>query len=342
MEFSKLIKMHSFLLKKKIAIVDLHTPLGHANLLNYYLKNLANKKSYIILNKKIKQFLNIKKKSYFFDKSDIINYLNLYYFIKKKDVGKIIFLSYNPFFLLIFSTLLSKKIKIFVIEHDTLTKKKKLNFFLNKFLNKSIIRLVYTSSQKNFVINNFKNKVKIIDHPIVKDNFKTSLIYNTKNILDLKNNNFFKKNIIKVLVPTRYYLDKNKFNKFCIKNKKCLFVVLSKILKSIGNIIKTESINNSIIKNVDFVYLPNNESIYSTRLSSWIYTSIANNKRVLLDFSKNYQYEKKRFRNFIFLANKIKKFPSKFVMSHLSHKNYIDDYNRKSTQNFLKIINGEM
>lgn len=60
--------MHSFLLKKKIAIVDLHTPLGHANLLNYYLKNLANKKSYIILNKKIKQFLNIKKKVIFLTK----------------------------------------------------------------------------------------------------------------------------------------------------------------------------------------------------------------------------------------------------------------------------------
>jgi hypothetical protein len=334
--------MCSSLSKEKIAIVDLHTPFGHANLLNYYLKNLNYNKNYIILNERIKKFLDIKKCN-FFNKSNFKNYLNLFFFLMKNKINKVIFLSYNPFFLVIFSFfLLKKKIKIFIIEHDTLNKKKKINFFFNKCLNKSVIRLVYTHSQKKFVTQNFENKVKIIDHPILKDNFKTSSIYNSKNFLYFKNNYEYKKKIIKILVPTRYYLDKKKFFQFTKKNKSCLFVVLSKVLKSEGNIIKIENIKNSFIKNFDFIYLPNDEKIYASRLSSWIYTSIANNKRVLLDNSTNYRYEKKRFSNFIFLANKIKIFSSKFVMTNSKHRVYIEEYNKKSMKNFLKIIHGEM
>ena len=53
--------MLKFLDKKKIAIIDLNTPFGHVNLINFYIKNLRSVISIVFLNKKIESFLEFKK-----------------------------------------------------------------------------------------------------------------------------------------------------------------------------------------------------------------------------------------------------------------------------------------
>ena len=50
--------------KIKTAIVDLHCPVGHINLINFYIKSLIKNTSLLILNKSIKNFIEYKADLY--------------------------------------------------------------------------------------------------------------------------------------------------------------------------------------------------------------------------------------------------------------------------------------
>jgi len=49
----------------KSAIVDLQCPLGHINLINFYIKNFRKDFDYVILNKEIKKYIDNKNINFF-------------------------------------------------------------------------------------------------------------------------------------------------------------------------------------------------------------------------------------------------------------------------------------
>jgi hypothetical protein len=333
--------------KKKIAVIDLQTPFGHLNLINFYIKNLTNIACLFFLNKKIKSFVNYKKlKCFFYNQGFFKNYFDIYKNLILNKIDKVFFLSYSPVVLFFFSFfLLRKKIDIFLIEHDTLNKKKKVNFFFNKILSKKIIRLVYNTKKKIFILRNFSNQAIVIDHPILKDNNKSSKLYQRENIIKIKKNIFFQnknKKKIKIFVPSRFYLDKKKFFNFYEKNKSCFFLVLSKNLTTCKNILKIQNIKDNILKEMDYIYIANRNDLYENRISSWVYTSVAHNKKIVLDYGDTYKYEKQRFQKFIFLSGKLKKNTSKNVLKFNKHKQFVNFYNKNCIKNLILILIGEM
>jgi hypothetical protein len=143
-------------MNSRIALVDLQSPLGHLGIINFYIKNLKKNISYFFLNKKIKPYIKEKNINFFsYEKNIFLRFLNLISvcnYLISKDVKKILFLSYEiKFFFIISFYLRYKKITFFLVEHDTLNLKKKFNFFLNKLIHRSAIRLVYTKNQYFFV-----------------------------------------------------------------------------------------------------------------------------------------------------------------------------------------------
>jgi len=337
--------MLKFLDKKKIAVIDLNTPFGHVNLINFYIKNLRSVISIVFLNKKIESFLEFKKfKCLFYSKNIFFSYFSIYHNLILNKITRVFFLSYSPIALFFFSFfILRKKIDIFLLEHDTLNKKKIIDFFFNKFLNKKIIRLVYNSNKKKFVLNNFSNKCKLIDHPINKDNKKSSTLFKERYTNALKTNKFFQnKKIVKILVPNRFYLDKEKFFNFYQKNPKCFFLILSKHIKSHKNIFKIENIKDYILTEIDYIYIAHRNDVYKNRIISWIYTSIAHNKKIILDYGYAYKYEKKRFPKFIFLPCKIGKNGPKKVLKHNKHVQFVSSYNKRCVKKLISILTGEM
>jgi len=328
--------------KIKTAIVDLNCPIGHVNLINFYVKNLKKNTSLLVLNKSIKKILKYNAALYlnynvnFLKK--IYTFFNLYNLLINNKINQVIFLSYDPIYFLFFTKILiKKKIKIYLIKHDTLNKKKYIKFICNKFIDKRTVRLVYNHEKKVFVVKNFKTRVYIIDHPLLKDTRFVKKIYSNeykKFKKTIVNNKY-----IKILVPTRYYIDQKSFYLF-IKNfsEKTYFIAFSKRIKiQIDNLFVLKNLKSNMIKYMDYIYLPNNNKVYDTRISSWVYTAIAYNKKVILEKSISSNYEKKRFPNFIIEAKKFKlKKPKK--MHILMHRRFIFKYNSNTIIRLKKII----
>lgn len=281
----------------KSAIVDLQCPLGHINLINFYIKNFRKNFDYVILNQEIRKYIDNKNINFFLYKGNI--FIRFFYLVKacnyliSKKVNKILFLSYDiKIFFLISIFLKLNGVKIILIEHDTLNPKKKFYLFLNKLLSKRIIRLVYTKEKFYFVKKHFSDQVNIIDHPIIKDNKKSNKLYlNKKIILDSS------KKII--LIPSRFNIDFKLLYSFINNHKNILFLVLSKKVKILDNVMFVENIRENIIKKINAIYLPLDNNIYRYRVSSWIYKAIAHKKKIILDKGFTYNFEKKRFGNLI-------------------------------------------
>ena len=323
----------------KIGLVDLQSPLGHLGIINFYIKNLKKNIDYIFLNKKIGLYTKEKKINFFvYRKNFFLRFLDFIVvcnFLISRNVKKIVFLSYEiKFFFLISLYLRYKKITIFLVEHDTLNLKKRLDFFLNRLVDRSVIRLVYTKNQYFFVKNFFKNNCFIINHPIIKNYKNNNKIYSNN---DIKLNNFRKNYKGLILIPSRFNINFSHLYSYVEKNNEFLFVVLSKKIKILKNIIFFENIKENTIKKFDAIYLPLNDLVYRHRVSSWIYKGISYNKKIILDKELTYKFEKKRFYNYIFntserLENIIRK---KINVK----KNFIKVYNLKLVNDLKSLIN---
>ena len=325
----------------KTALVDLQSPLGHLGIINFYIKNLKKNISYIFLNKKIKPYIKEKNINFFSYKKNIflrfLNLITVCNYLISKDVKKILFLSYEvKFFFLISYYLKYKKITFLLVEHDTLSLEKKFNFFFNKLIDRSTVRLVYTKNQYFFVKKFFLTDCYVTNHPIVKDYKDLKKLYSEKDI----NLNNFKKNYKGViLIPARFNINFSHLYSFVKKNNDFIFIVLSKKIKILKNIIFIENISENIIKRVDAIYLPLEDSVYRYRVSSWIYKGVSYNKKIILDNEFTYKYEKKRFDNFIFntshnLENIIRNKTN-------IKKNFIKNYNLKLVNDLKFLINNK-
>lgn len=318
----------------KSAIVDLQCPLGHINLINFYIKNFRKDFDYVVLNKEIKKYIDNKNINFFLYRGNI--FLRLFFLVKvcnyliSKNVNKILFLSYDiKIFFLISFFLKLKKVKIIIIEHDTLNPKKKFYFFLNKLVSNFVIRLVYTKEKFYFVKKYFSSQVKIIDHPIIKDNKKFNKLYLNKKI------NFSTSKKI-ILIPSRFNIDFKFLYNFINNHKDILFLVLSKKVKILNNIIFIKNIRDNIIKKINAVYLPLDNNVYRYRVSSWIYKTIAYNKIVILDKGFTYNFEKKRFGNLIINTEEDINFFLKKKL-YISNK-FFNNYNLRLISNMKKVL----
>ena len=92
----------------KSAIVDLQCPLGHINLINFYINNFRKDFDYAILNKEIKKYTSNKKINFILYRGNIFlrffSLLKVCNYLISKNVNKILFLSYDVkiFFLISF------------------------------------------------------------------------------------------------------------------------------------------------------------------------------------------------------------------------------------------------
>ena len=328
-------------MNSRLALVDLQSPLGHLGIINFYIKNLKKNISYTILNKKIRLYIKEKNINFLlYEKNIFLRFLNVISvcnYLISKDVKKILFLSYEiKFFFLISFYLRYKKITVFLVEHDTLNLKKKFNFFFNKLIDRSVIRLVYTKDQYFFVKKYFKTDCYITNFPIIKDNKDVSKLYSNTNI-DL--NNFTKNYKGLILIPSRFNINFSHLYYFVEKNKNFLFITLSKKVKNLKNIIFIENIREDIIKKVDAIYLPLNDMVYRYRVSSWIYKGISYNKKIILNNDFTYKFEKKRFNNFIFNASQSLE---NIIKNKLNiKKSFIKHYNLKLVNDLKVLINNK-
>lgn len=328
-------------MNSRLALVDLQSPLGHLGIINFYIKNLEKNISYTILNKKIRPYIKEKNINFFlYEKNIFLRFLNVISacnYLISKDVKKILFLSYEiKFFFLISFYLRYKKITFFLVEHDTLNLKKKVNFFFNKLIDRSVIRLVYTKNQYFFVKKFFKTDCYITNHPIIKDNKDLNKLYLNTNI-DL--NNLTKNYKGLILIPSRFNINFSHLYSFIEKNKNFLFITLSKKVKNLKNIIFIENIREDIIKKVDAIYLPLNDLVYRYRVSSWIYKGISYKKKIILDSNFTYKFEKKRFDNFIFNASQCLE---NIIKSKINiKKSFIKQYNLKLVNDLKVLVNNK-
>lgn len=287
----------------KSVLVDYLSPIGHIDIINFYIKHLNKNFKFIYLNKAIIKKVNKRKninyinleKNFFFR---IVQLYKLFKEFKKKKINKIVLLSYEPLVLLVLGILMDLDyFKIFVFEHDTLNIKKKFRFFLLNFLNKNINHLVYNVHSKQLLVFKFKRNAFFTHHPIIK-------IKNTEVVI--KNNNTF-------LIPTRHHFDKNLIKNFIKKNKDLKIYILSKnsnikkkLFSNFENVSLLEFIDERYINKIQAVYLPLDEDIYKYRISAWLYKGIAYNKKIFMEKNNLYKFEKKRFPNNIFLNPKNK------------------------------------
>lgn len=326
-------------MNSKIALVDLQSPLGHLGIINFYTKNLKKNITYIFLNKKIRPYIKQKNINFFsYQKNFFLRFLNLIVlcnYLISKDVKKILFLSYEiKFFFLISFYLRYKKIKLFLFEYDTLNLKRKFDFFFNKLIDRSAIRLVYTKNQYSFVKNFFRTDCYITNHPIIKDYKCLNKLY-SKKYIDL--NNFRKNYKGIILIPSRFNINFSRLFYFIEKNNNFLFIILSKKIQTLKNTIFIENIRENIIKKVDAIYLPLDDLIYRYRVSSWIYKGILYNKKIILDKDFTYKFEKKRFNNFIISTSDSLE---NIIRNKINVKrNFIKHYNLKLVNNLKLLIN---
>ena len=117
---------------------------------------------------------------------------------------------------------------------------------------------------------------------------------------------------------------------------------MSKNLTTCKNILKIQNIKDNILKEMDYIYIANRNDLYENRISSWVYTSVAHNKKIVLDYGDTYKYEKQRFQKFIFLSGKLKKNTSKNVLKFNKHKQFVNFYNKNCIKNLILILIGEM
>ena len=76
--------------KIKTALVDLHCPRGHANLINFYVKNFKKETKLLVLNKSIKKVLRYQKAFYLnYSKSFLSKFHALLYLYKLLSQNKI-------------------------------------------------------------------------------------------------------------------------------------------------------------------------------------------------------------------------------------------------------------
>ncbi len=318
----------------KSAIVDLQCPLGHINIINFYIKNFRKNFDYVILNQEIKKYIDNKNINFFLYKGNI--FIRFFYLVKacnyliSKNVNKILFLSYDiKIFFLISFFLKLNGVKIILIEHDTLNPKKKFYFFLNKLLGKLVIRLVYTKEKFYFVKKHFSDQVNIIDHPITKDNNKSNKLYLNKKITLGSSKKI-------ILIPSRFNIDFKLLYNFINNHKNILFLVLSKKVKILNNVMFVENIRENIIKKINAIYLPLDNNIYRYRVSSWIYKAIAHKKKIILDKGFTYNFEKKRFGNLIVNSEEdINYFLKKKI--YITSK-FLRNYNLKLISNMEKLL----
>ena len=328
--------------KLKTAFVDLHSPMGHLNYINFYIKNLKNIINIIILNSNVKKILKYQNAFYLNYEtriiSKILSLFRLYKILVHQKIDQVIFYGYDPLYFYFFVRLLIKKdIKVYVVEHDTLNTNKFIRIFFNKFIDKKIIRLVYNQEKKNFIKNEFNMKSTIINLPILKDLEVVEKMYSenskkfTKFLLNTKH--------IKILIPTRYYVDKKSLYSFIKKNQKgTYFIALSKKINfEFNNLIKLKNFKSKILKNIDFIYLANDNKLYNTRVSSWLYTSIAYNKKIILEKSITCNYEKKRFPKFIIESKNFKPIVPKNLKKKI-HEKFVFKFDQKIITDMENIL----
>ena len=129
--------------KIKTALIDLHCTRGHANLINFYIKNFRKETKLLVLNKSIKKILRYKEAFYlnysksFFSKFYAL--LHLYKLLSKNKINNIIFFSYDSIYFLFFCEFLIKnRSKIYIVEHDTLNKKKFIRYFYTLYFHQNL------------------------------------------------------------------------------------------------------------------------------------------------------------------------------------------------------------
>ena len=200
-----------------------------------------------------------------------------------------------------------------------------------------MIRLVYNQEKKNFIKKQFNMKSKIINLPILKDLEVVEKMYseNSKKFINFLENTKY----IKILIPTRYYVDKKSLYTFIKKNQKgTYFIILSKKINfEFNNLIKLKNFKSKILKNIDFIYLANDNKLYNTRVSSWLYTSIAYNKKIILEKSVTYSYEKKRFPNHIIKSKNFKSVAPKNLNKKI-HEKFVFKFNKKIIKDMENIL----
>ena len=314
----------------KSALIDYLGPRGHVSITNFYIKNLENHFDSIYINSIIKNHIINKKKINFinFEKNFIFRFwslLKLFLFLKNNKINKIVMLSYEPidlFFLRIFLNL--NYFKIFIFEHDTLNQKKILRFSLIKYLSRKIVHVVFTTQSKKLLKKKFNRKAMIVNLPIIKVKSNKEKI--------------FKKKII--LIPTRHHFSKRLIQNFINQNSEFYFYILSKksnIQKKLfgnSNKIKLiEFIKNEDIKKMTAIYLPLDYNVYRYRISAWLYNGIAYNKKIILEQNNLYEYEKKRFPNYIILNKQVNFLKYNFK---IKNKLNISKYNHKLIKTFKK------
>ena len=319
--------------KFKTAFVDLHSPMGHLNYINFYIKNLKNIIDIVVLNRSVKKILKYQNAFYLNYETGIISKILTFFLLYKifvnKKIDQVIFYGYDPLYFYFFVRFLIKKnITVYVVEHDTLNTNKFIRIFFNKLIDKKMTRLVYNQEKRKFVEKKFNMKPKIINLPILKDLEVVEKMYSesskkfTKFLTNTKD--------IKILIPTRYYVDKKSLHSFIKKNQKGnYFIVLSKKINlEFNNLIKLKNFKSKMFKNIDYIYLANDNKLYNTRVSSWLYTSIAYNKKIILEKSATYNYEKKRFPNFIIESRNFKSILPKNLKKE-EHDKFVFQFNKK-------------
>jgi hypothetical protein len=323
----------------KTALIDYISPIGHVSLINFYLKNFENYFSLIFLNKNVKKSISSKKKIQFQNFSGLfffklIKLILLFKNLKKKNISKIVMLSYEPHIIFLISLFVDLNLfKFYLVEHDNINIKKYLKIFFIKRLSKKFIHLTYSKSAEKYLKFNLKKKTLFINHPIIKKDNK------------LKQESILQNNKMKVLIPTRHHLNERSIIKILNKYKNINFIILlkksnfkKKKFFDYKNTILLEQISEEDISKVDGLYLPLDNSIYKYRVSAWLYRGIGFKKKIILDNSNIFKYEKNIFSNYISsLKNDLNKL-LKHKLNEKKHIKFIKDYNSRLINNFKKIL----
>jgi len=286
-------------------ILDYQCPIGHVNIINFYIKKFYKDFDKIYLNENISNYVENNKKTTFlnFPKSLFLKINKLKKIFKKyentKNV-KFFLLSYEPLVIFLLSKIINlKKFKIFLIEHDNLNLKKKIRLLFIYLLPKNFHHLVYVESAKKFLNTRFNKKnVYQINLPLIHDTKYGKKIYDKKDELILNLNK------INILIPTRHHYKEELILRIAKENINYDFIVLmkqsnikKKLFTNITNIKILEKISDQDLKKFNAIYLPLDEIIYRYRISAWLYKAILFKKIVIMDSIDLYKFERSRFPN---------------------------------------------
>ena len=105
--------------KLKTAFVDLHSPMGHLNYINFYIKNLKNIFNIVVLNSRVKKILKYQNAFYLDYEtglvSKVLTLFQLYKILVYQKIDQVIFYGYDPLYFYFFIRFLIKKnIKVYV------------------------------------------------------------------------------------------------------------------------------------------------------------------------------------------------------------------------------------